>query len=388
MLTDRKIIGFDAKRALCNKTGLGSYSRTLINDLAKANIDNKYLFILYSPDGGNEDLRNQINTSSDIRYVSPNPQKIKLLRNLWREKGIVKNLIDDKVDIFHGLSGQLPKGIKSNEIKSVVTIHDLIFLAHPEFYNPIDVQIYKHKFYSTLKQADKIIAISECTKQDILRFGNKNPKKPLVSEEKIKVIYQSYNNIYSYHTTEEEKLYIKIKYSLPDKFILNVGSIERRKNILLVVKAMNQVNKNIHLVIIGKHTSYKKEIERYIQNNNLQSRIHFFHDVNNQDLKIIYSLASLFVYPSIYEGFGIPIIEAIANNLPVIATKGSCLEEAGGKGTYYVSPYDVLAMRDAINILLNDEGKRLTSINESKEYIKKFANNDIASKILDLYNSL
>ena len=161
--------------------------------------------------------------------------------------------------------------------------------------------------------------------------------------------------------------------------------MERRKNILLCVKALNEVPQDVHLVVIGKSTSYIKEIEKYIEPNNLRSRVHFFQGITNKDLKTIYSLARLIVYPSHYEGFGIPIIEAIANNLPVIAAKGSCLEEAGGESSYYVEPNDVKAMANAVNTLLNDEEKRLIAINESKKYIKKFANNDIAQKMSDLY---
>ena len=189
-------MGFDAKRAVSNSTGLGSYSRTLMNDLIRYNAENIFSFRLYAPDKGRDNLRNQIITDKNTEFVYPNGINIKLLRDLWREKGIVKDLIRDNVQVFHGLSGQLPKGIKASGIKSIVTIHDLIFLTHPEFYNPIDVKIYKHKFFSALKEADRIIAISECTKRDILHFGNINPSKPLVTEDKIQVIYQSYNKIF------------------------------------------------------------------------------------------------------------------------------------------------------------------------------------------------
>ncbi|MBR1774155.1 MAG: glycosyltransferase family 4 protein [Bacteroidales bacterium] len=378
-------VGFDAKRAVSNSTGLGSYSRTLINDLAKANTDNLFSFRLYAPDKGRDNLRNQIVTDENLEFVYPNGINIKLLRDLWREKGIVKDLIRDNVKVFHGLSGQLPKGIKASGVKSIVTIHDLIFFTHHEFYNPIDVKIYKHKFFSALQEADRVIAISECTKRDILRFGNIKASKPLVTEDKIQVIYQSYNKIFDNSVTDEMKSEIKKRLSLPDKFILNVGTVERRKNILLCVKALNEVPQDVHLVVIGKSTSYIKEIEKYIEQNNLRSRVHFFQGITNKDLKTIYSLARLFVYPSHYEGFGIPIIEAIANNLPVIAAKGSCLEEAGGESSYYVEPNDVKAMANAVNTLLNDEEKRLIAINESKKYIKKFANNDIAQKMSDLY---
>ena len=270
----------------------------------------------------------------------------------------------------------------------MVTFNDLIFFPHPEFYNSIDVQLYKHKFFSTIKEADKIIAISECTKRDILKFGNMNKKTPFVSEDKIEVIYQSFNNIYSEPQTEEAKSRVKAKYSLPDRFILNVGTVERRKNVLLAVKAVGELPENIHLVIVGKRTSYTSEVEKYVEQNNLKERVHIFHNVDNQDLKVFYSLAEIFIYPSVYEGFGLPVTEAIANNLPVIAAKGSCLEEAGGESSYYVEPDNVEGMRSAINMLLTNEDKRLIAIKEGQKYIRRFAGTDVAAKILDLYKSL
>ena len=103
-------------------------------------------------------------------------------------------------------------------------------------------------------------------------------------------------------------------------------------------------------------------MEKYVEQNNLKERVHIFHNVDNQDLKVFYSLAEIFIYPSVYEGFGLPVTEAIANNLPVIAAKGSCLEEAGGESSYYVEPDNVEGMRSAINMLLTNEDKRLIAI--------------------------
>ncbi len=371
-------IGFDAKRAVTNTTGLGSFSRTLINDLLKDS--NDFDFILYAPDLGKDYLREQINKSDRLQIKTSN-KNLKIFKDYWRSKGIVKDLIKDKVDIFHGLSGELPQGIRKSGIKSVVTIHDLIFLRHSEFYNPIDVKIYTHKFFSTINQADKIIAISECTKRDILHYSN-------VKEEKIDVIYQSYNKIYSAIVTNDKKQEIKQKYSLPDRFILNVGSIERRKNVLLAVKALSQLDKNIHLVIVGKKTDYLKEVESYVKQHSLNDRVHIYHNISNEELRVFYKLAEIFVYPSIYEGFGIPIIEAIANDLPVVACKGSCLEEAGGEYSYYVGTNDVVEMTQALKTLLDNEDKRTLAINESKKYIQRFANTNAVDKYFNVYNSL
>lgn len=382
-----KTIGYDAKRIVSNATGLGSYSRTLLESLA--NYDKQ--FLLYAPNKGRKELYYSLLKKENLFFKFPHKSNGDLVSNkilqwLWREEGVVDDLLKDKVEVFHGLTGQLPKGIKQSGIKSIVTIHDLIFFPHPEWYSKIDVFLYKKKFFRTIKQADRIIAISECTKRDIIRYGN-------VDERKIEVIYQSYNPIFSQEISQEEKQKVKQKYSLPEKFILNVGTIERRKNALLAVKALKEIILNNpkteeHLVIVGRKTSYAKEVERYIEQNDLTDRVHIINGVLFDELKVLYSLANLFVYPSIYEGFGIPIIEAIANRLPVVACKGSCLEEAGGEHSLYVEPTDVKAMAEAMQTLLCNEKKRTLVIEKGLQHIQKFANNDVAQKHIQLYNQL
>ena len=143
-----------------------------------------------------------------------------------------------------------------------------------------------------------------------------------------------------------------------------------------------------HLVIVGRKTAYAKEVEQYIEQNNLTDRVHIINGVLFDELKVLYSLADLFVYPSIYEGFGIPIIEAIANRLPVVACTGSCLEEAGGEYSLYVDPTDVKAMVEAIQTLLYNQEKRSLAIEKGLQHIQRFANNDVALKHIQLYNQL
>lgn len=382
-----KTIGYDAKRIVSNATGLGSYSRTLLESLA--NYDKQ--FLLYAPNKGRKELYSSLLEKENLFFKFSHKSNGDLVSNkilqwLWREEGVVDDLLKDKVEVFHGLTGQLPKGIKQSGIKSIVTIHDLIFFPHPEWYSRIDVFLYKNKFFRTIKEADRIIAISECTKRDIIRYGN-------VDERKIEVIYQSYNPIFSQEISQEEKQKVKQKYSLPEKFILNVGTIERRKNALLAVKALKEIILNNpkteeHLVIVGRKTSYAKEVEHYVEQNDLTDRVHIINGVLFDELKVLYSLADLFVYPSIYEGFGIPIIEAIANRLPVVACKGSCLEEAGGEHSLYVEPTDVKAMAEAMQTLLCNEKKRTLVIEKGLQHIQKFANNDVAQKHIQLYNQL
>jgi glycosyltransferase involved in cell wall biosynthesis len=369
MTTSILKIGFDAKRIVRNGTGLGSYGRTLVNDLAQYPLR----LNLYAPDKGRDDLRSQIAERDNIAFVYPTSRHFK---SYWRSRGIVADLKRDDIQLFHGLSGELPFGIRKSGIKSVVTIHDLIFLRHPEFYNPIDVQIYKWKFRQTIKEADYIIAISECTKRDILEYGGN-----LVSEDKITLIYQScsprFNTSQNYKTSNlNSKL---------GRYVLSVGSIEPRKNTMLALKALHHLPDDISLVLVGRHTAYTDKLIQYARANGLEHRLHILHGVPDTDLPALYAGAECFVYPSVYEGFGIPIIEAISCGLPVVACTGSCLEEAGGPDSLYVAPNDAIGMTNAIRRSLKGADDREERIQRSMDYIRRFSGTDVAGQVVDVY---
>ena len=378
------IIGFDAKRIVRNATGLGSYSRTLINSLAAADADTR--FILYAPDEGHDDLRQQIAEQPNVTFHIPQStfHNIPLLGGLrgalWRSHGIVKDLKRDHVNLFHGLSGELPRGLQRAGIPGLVTIHDLIFLRHPEYYNPIDVFLYRRKFHATLREAQRIVAISQCTKRDILAFSN-------FPEDRIDVIYQSCGTRFRQTATDDEQALVRRLYQLPKQYILSVGTIEPRKNALLAVQALlNPALGNIHLVLLGRQTNYvSKILLPFINKNQLTNRVHLLSGVPNHHLPAIYQQALCFVYPSRYEGFGIPIIEAIQSRLPVVAATGSCLEEAGGPDSLYVHPDDADALAQAVSRSLPGAEGREERIQRSLQYIQRFENNDIAQQMLALY---
>lgn len=379
-MKDSMIIGFDAKRIVRNNTGLGNYCRTLINDMIRLNDSNMKL-LLYTPDKGRDVLRNQIIESDNSRFIFPKKKLGKIYKSLWRTKNIVKQLIEDKVQIYHGLSGELPLGLRNNGIKSVVTIHDLIFLRHPEYYRWFDRKMYTWKFHQTIKQADRIIAVSECTKRDILEFGKINP-------EKISVIYQSCNPKFTNMPTEGEMEDTAKKYDLPERYLLCVGTIEERKNLMLAVKSLNLLPEDIHLVAVGKKTKYADKVKKTADKIGVSHRLHLLSGVSDDELNVIYKKAEVFVYPSRYEGFGIPIIEAIFCGLPVVACTGSCLEEAGGPDCLYVNPDDSKGMADAIMQLLNNEEERKRRITSSMEYVQKYKGTNIANAVIEVYKKL
>lgn len=375
----KNIIGFDAKRIVRNGTGLGSYGRTLVNDLAQRQ---DLALRLYAPDKGRDDLRSQIVERPNVSFCYPHfSSSIHLPSSWWRMKGVVTDLQRDGVQLYHGLSGELPIGIRKSGIRSVVTIHDLIFLRHPEFYNWVDTKIYAWKFRQTLREADHVIAISECTKRDILYYGD-------IDEQKISIVYQSFAPRFSVEVSEEQRTQVRSVYQLPQRYILNVGSIEARKNILQAVQALPLLPDDVALVMVGRHTPYTDQVLQYVREHHLEERVRVLHGVPDEHLPMLYALAESFVYPSVYEGFGIPIIEAISCGLPVVACSGSCLEEAGGPDSLYVQPGNVEAMAAAIRLtLVGAEGRELR-IENSKKYIRRFSGCNVADQVADIYSAL
>jgi glycosyltransferase involved in cell wall biosynthesis len=372
-------IGLDAKRIVRNGTGLGSYGRTLANDLAA--IDGLDL-LLYAPDKGREDLRGQVPERQNLHYRYPNGlYSLSFCKSVWRTRGIAAQAQKDGVQIFHGLSGELPVGIRKRGVKTVVTIHDLIFMRHPEYYNSIDVKIYTRKFRHALREADRIVAISECTKRDICELGG-------VEADRVDVIYQSCAKRFSDIPTDRGLWQVRNKYGLPDRYILNVGSIEQRKNVLLAVKALHRLPDDVALVIVGRHTPYADEVGQYVKENGLCGRVLMLNGVPDEDLPALYRMADAFVYPSRYEGFGIPIIEAIRLGLPVVACTGSCLEEAGGPDSLYVGPDDDEAMAHAISQVLYGVEGRERRIELSQAYVERFENTGAAQRFADLYREI
>jgi glycosyltransferase involved in cell wall biosynthesis len=340
--------------------------------------DNTYL--LFAPKKKPNNRLATILSRHNIAFVFPKGI-FRLFSSLWRVWGIKKDIRKQAIAVFHGLSNELPVGIEQTGIKTVVSIHDLIFLRYPEYYKSFDRAIYRRKFKRACEKADKIVAISECTKRDIVSFF-------LISEEKINVIYQSCHPVFKEKVPEEKKQIVVEKYSLPSRFLLYVGSIESRKNLLLAVKALKQLPEDIHLVAIGKSTPYQSKVEAYAQKSGLESRLHIKNAFPFEDLPAVYQLSELFIYPSFFEGFGIPIVEALMSEIPVIAATGSCLEEAGGPDSIYINPDDDTELAQKITAVLNDKTLAQKMIESGKKYAKRFSDKEIASEMMAVYQSL
>ena len=227
----------------------------------------------------------------------------------------------------------------------------------------------------------RIIAISQRTRQDIAQLGG-------IDEEHIDLIYQSCNPRYSSVLAPQQLEDVRGRLGLPKHFFLSVGSIEERKNLMLAVEALPHLPAELHLVAVGKQTGYAPKMLQKARRLGVLERVHLLHGVADADLQALYQLAEVFVYPSRYEGFGIPIIEAIQCRLPVVAATGSCLEEAGGPDCLYVSPDAPDALAAAIVQLRPGADGREERVRRSLLYVQRFQGLSVASQVADIYRQL
>ncbi|MCK4992048.1 MAG: glycosyltransferase family 4 protein, partial [Bacteroidales bacterium] len=281
------------------------------------------------------------------------------------------------IDLYHGLSNELPYGIQRSMIRSVITIHDLIFLEHPELYKPIDRKLYEHKVAYGTRTANRIIAVSEQTKQDIILHLD-------VDESRIRVVYQVCHRQFYSRVSEESLQSTSLQFSLPAEYLLYVGTIEERKNLLRIVEAMNRGNIDFPLVVVGRKTAYFTQVKSYIEKNRMNN-IHFLDQVQVSELPAIYQGSRGFIYPSSYEGFGIPILEALNSSVPVIASRGGCLEETTGKGGLLINPEDQEEMIHAIRQLLEDSALRDRLIREGGAHALKFREEQTIPSLYNVY---
>lgn len=380
-------IGFDAKRAFQNSTGLGNYSRSLVGGLAAAFPQHHYTLFAAKPTA-------LFNTAAfnNIDIVSPQTKLDQSFPAWWRRSRMVKDILKNGIDLFHGLSNELPAGIERSGAKSVITVHDLIFERYPETYHFDQRFSHRWKMKHSCEVADAVIATSNQTRQDLIEYYK-------IAADKIFVCYQNCSSLFETQWNEEDKARIKKKYQLPDQFFLFVSSITKRKNLIDICKALALLkNKTaIPLVVIGDGKKDKEDVKKYLVENGLSNSVIFLNELpqsaapgftGSADFPGIYQQALALVYPSLFEGFGIPLLEAMWSGLPVISSNSSSLPEVAGDAALYFSPGDVETL--AAHLFRISKDTELTNdlkVNGLKR-AGLFTSQKHAQSVMDVYQHL
>ena len=369
-------LGYDAKRLFQNKTGLGNYSRTLLRHLAQ--FYPKHQYHLFSPE------KEQI---AEARYFSQHHSfKTHFFSGGSRTRsfGLGKKATSEGVQLFHGLSNELPFDIKKSGLRSVVTIHDLIFLRFPRYYPWIDRKVYGIKFRKACQNADRIIAVSQQTKKDILQYYQ-------IPEEKIQVIYQTCQDRFRKKVSRNAKIYVREHFGLPQEYILFVGALSERKGLINLVLAWSRLplSLRIPLVIIGTGKSYRKSVEALLKKERLEQSVYWLGHVADKDMPAIYTQAKALVYPSLFEGFGIPIIEALFCGTPVLTNQIAALPESAGPGALYAEAGQAGSLLTELTRLLESQSLRNRLIRKGKTYVEKhFLPKKVTEEMMVLYREL
>jgi glycosyltransferase involved in cell wall biosynthesis len=362
-------LGFDAKRAFQNTTGLGNYARDVLRILAERRPGHRY--VAYGP----RLVAGRLPPGVEAR--GPDGAAGRALPSLWRVAGLGGQLRRDGVELFHGLSNELPLGLSGSKVRTVVTIHDLIFERFPELYPPIDRRIYAWKFRRAAEQADLVVAISEQTKRDLT-------ERYAIAPARIRVVYQGCHPAFQQPPAPGADEAVAARLGLPERFILSVGTIERRKNVGLVVRALPGLP-GVPLLLVGRETPYAGEVRQEARRLGVADRLRFMQGLSMAELAALYRRCSAFAYPSIFEGFGIPIIEALFAGAPVVTTEGGVFPEAAGPGSAYLAPTDVDGMRSALAAILGDEGRRARMAAQGREFARRFTDEAIAAGLFAVY---
>ena len=331
-------VAIDARKL--HDFGIGTYIRNLLRQMARIDHDTDYV-LLSSP----TDLDVAAQLGPNFRSVlepSPNYSLREQIHVPWV-------LHRERPDVFHAPHYVLPPAIRC---RSVVTIHDCIHLMFPQYLpNKAAYAYARASMWAAVKRSSRILTVSEASKRDILHFFN-------VAPEKIEVVYNAIDDHFWLTPPEEEVARVRERYQLDHQFVLYVGNIKPHKNLVRLIEAFAELRRGgldeVKLLIIGDEISKLPALRRAVHRHKLHKHVRFLGFVSDGTLRILYRLASVFVFPSLYEGFGLPPLEAMASGTPVVTSNQSSLPEVTGDAAVLVDPYDVDSLVDGIRRVLTD----------------------------------
>lgn len=295
---------------------------------------------------------------------------------LWDHITLPRLLKKYHIDVVLHVKNVVPLTVKT---PSVVVVHDLLHLLQPEVYKTADSMYMQYMMKKTLPQAKKIIAVSQNTKKDLLYAI------PNLTDEKVDVIYEDAMPRFDSAVSKSMKSAFQKQHNVPEKFILLTSSLSPRKNVERLLEAFSRVQNSIdhHLVVTGGKAWKQESIHAKLTELELQDRVHILGFIPDEDMATLYQLADMYVYPSLYEGFGIPVLEAFASKTPVICSNTSSIPEVAGDGAYVVNPTSVEEIADAISAVATNEQLRAELIERGSQQRQKFSWKRSSQKLLD-----
>ncbi|MEK7671840.1 MAG: glycosyltransferase family 1 protein [Bacteroidota bacterium] len=372
-------IAFDVSYIQKNRAGIGRHALQLIKALLQVDRHNEYVLHGWSL-GLDGDLISRLQTHNSHLSTARIPGDVKRLYwNRLRTPSI--ETFVGNVQIFHSTDPFLPPTKKA---KAISTVHDLAYKRLPEMFEPRVPSWDKYVERST-RLADAIIVPSQLTKSDLIEMFQ-------VSAERVHIVQPPVNECFSSTKNISENEIVKQKFNLIKPYILFVGTFEPRKNIPAIVKAFEQVQKDcrpdVDLVLVGKQGWLYDETLRTINSSQVKSRIHYLEYVSDNELWSLYRQALCFVYPSLYEGYGFPILEAMASGVPIITSNSSSLRELADGVALLVDPRSIQDIAEAMNMLITNEVRRVEMRQRGLHIIQQFTAEAAAKKVLDIYTSL
>jgi glycosyltransferase involved in cell wall biosynthesis len=357
-------------------TGIENYIYNLLLNLKKIDKKNKY-YLFFEKD---RQIPIKFSDNTNFKTIIPKfPTRNQIERIALNQFSMNSYIKRARLDVFHEPFFTSPF---FKNCPTIITIYDISNYIHPEFFNLKTKLYFNLLFPRSIKNSDHIITISKSSKEDIVNYLKVEP-------DKIEVIYAGIDNDFTKIISENKLGGVKIKYNISQDYILYVSFISPRKNLVNLIKAFNIFKKNtkegVQLVIVGGKGWNSKKVFELVKSLKLENDIIFTDYVPKEDLIILYSYAILFIYPSIYEGFGLPTLEAMSCGCPVITSKLSSLPEVCGDAALYIDPYDVEDIAAAIlNLTIDDNLKKLLIV-KGFQNIKRFDWVKTATETLKIY---
>lgn len=335
-------VAIDARKL--HDFGIGTYIRNLLRHLARIDRDTEFVVLCAEAD---LDLPRQLGENfRGVREASPNYSIREQIR-------IPYVLVRERPDVYHAPHYVLPPAVPC---RSVVTIHDTIHLRFPQYLPNRAAYAYARSLmWAAARRSDRILTVSESSKRDILTYFNVDP-------EKIVVVYNGLDERFSVEPPPDEIARVRERFQLDHGFVLYVGNIKPHKNLVRLIEAFDGLRHegfdDLKLLIIGDEISKWPALRRAVHRYKLHKHVRFLGFQSDETLASLYRLAAVFVFPSLYEGFGLPPLEAMASGTPVVTSNVSSLPEVAGDAALLVDPYDVEAIKEGITRVLTDRAFR------------------------------